>query len=258
MSRLKRRVSAMDYFTEVENFITYCRAKGLSEETITWYQRKLKGFSSRVDVSNLLALEAKHIREFILSKQGHVTTDTINGYLRVLRAFFNHLVREGSLMENPMASISLVKGRVPVISAFNQEQLKMLFRMPDKSTFKGYRDYLMMLVLLDTGLRISELLKVNIGDFDKEAGSIKVLGKGNKERIVYLGPKAQKELKHYLLECLPDMDSDCPLFPNQFGKSLSVRTFEDSLTEYGSQAGIKGVRVSPHTFRHSFRKAVLA
>lgn len=258
MKRLKRKESTMDFLAEVGKFLCYCRAKGLSEETIAWYERKLKGFASHVGVINPYNVDAEKIREFILDKQGKVSTDTINGYLRVLRAFFNYLVREGVLGDNPMGSVNLVKGKKVVIGAFSQEQLMRLFRMPDKSTFKGYRDYLMMLVLLDTGLRVSELVRLNVGDVDKETGAVKVLGKGNKERMVYLGPKVLKELKLYLFECLQKADAEWPLFPNQWGGRLSLRTFEDSLAEYGRLAGIKGVRVSPHTFRHSFRQTVFA
>ncbi|MBC7342275.1 MAG: hypothetical protein H5U02_07465 [Clostridia bacterium] len=78
--------------------------------------------------------------------------ETINGYLRAIRSFFNFLVREKVLAESPMAGIPLVKGRKTIIQTFSEKQLATLLRMPDKSRFSGYRDYLMMLVLLDTGI----------------------------------------------------------------------------------------------------------
>jgi integrase/recombinase XerD len=256
MKRIKRKITAIDFLSQIEKFLIYCRAKGLSEETVAWYDRRLKGFANHVGIKNPLDIDSDTIRKFILDKQGEVSTDTLNGYLRVLRAFFNYQVREGELSASPMGGVSLVKGKKVVIAAFSQEQLQRLFRMPDKSTFKGYRDYLMMLVLLDTGLRVSELIRLKVSDVDKETGAVKVLGKGNKERLVYLGPKVLKELKQYLFECLNQSDAGWPLFPNQWGRNLSLRTFEDSLAEYGKLAGIKGVRVSPHTFRHSFREAI--
>ncbi|MDH7573999.1 MAG: tyrosine-type recombinase/integrase [Clostridia bacterium] len=257
MARLVRKEAALDFARAVDKFLEYCRAKGLSEHTVSWYGGKLASFGEYIGGLNPGDIKAEHIRGFILERQEEVAVETINGYLRTLKAFFGFLVREGRLTENPMRAVPMVKGKKAVIPAFSREQVLRLLRMPDKSTFKGFRDYMIMLVMLDTGMRISEVCGLKVKDLDVSTGVIKVLGKGNKERFVYVSERTVRELKVYLCECLAEATEDWPLFPNQWGGRLSRRTFEESLSEYGRLAGISGVRVSPHTFRHTFAKEYL-
>lgn len=114
-----------------------------------------------------------------------------------------------------------------------------------------------MLLLLDTGVRLSEALGLRLEDVDLEAGTLKLLGKGSKERIVGFSPTLERHLRRYL----PRRDTalkrigqpECPwLFPNQNGGKGASKGFQMRLKRYGDQAGMTRVRVSPHTFRHTF------
>ena len=126
----------------------------------------------------------------------------------------------------------------------------------DATSFAGHRDCVLLLLLYDTGLRVSEALSVQVNE-DLAQGHVTVLGKGNKERLVGLAPKLRGQLRPYLRRreaALKEIErEDCFwLFPNQYGDRLGKRTFQDTLRKAGEAAGIEGVRVSPHTIRHAY------
>lgn len=111
-----------------------------------------------------------------------------------------------------------------------------------------------MLMLLDTGIRVSELAGLELGKVDLSAGFITVCGKGNKERQVPLGITMRTVLAKWLMMRNQITHADPYLFVARDGRQLKVRTIQDEITYYGEKAGIVGVRVSPHTFRHTFAK----
>jgi integrase/recombinase XerD len=108
-----------------------------------------------------------------------------------------------------------------------------------------------MAVLLDTGVRISEVLNARLDDLDLERQLLRVMGKGNKERIVPFGEKTAEWLEQYLAKRQKSVATDY-LFVNQFGERLRRESVTQRFVAYGKKAGIEGVRVSPHTFRHTF------
>lgn len=258
MKRLTRVKGTLDWDEAVERFLDYCQSKELSGKSVCWYSICLEAFRKFTDGVPPHEVTPDLVRKFILSRRQSVSVSTVNNNLRALRAFFNFLANEKYLAESPMKSVPLLKARGSIIQTFTPQQLTTLLRMPDRSKFTGYRDYCMMLVLLDTGIRLSEIIGLKVKDLDTETGGLKVLGKGNKERIVYVSPRVLRELNTYLKECLEEATPEWPLFPNQWGKRLNSRSFQDALKEYGKLAGIEGVRVSPHTFRHTFRQALPA
>lgn len=110
---------------------------------------------------------------------------TINHYIRTTQQFFAFLLEEGYLLEDPAKPLKKVKAPKVIVEAFTVDQVRELIAMPNKKTFVGFRDYCIMLVLLDTGLRLSELLNIHIDDVDLQQRKIKVMGKGAKERYVF-------------------------------------------------------------------------
>lgn len=132
-----------------------------------------------------------------------------------------------------------------------------LLQQPDRTRFVGLRDYCFLLTLLDTGMRLSETLSLKVGDLDLEEMWVNVIGKGNKERRVAMSARLLVELKPYLRKREAAVASvgvpDSPwLFPNDIGTRLCSKTMQKHLKTYGTKADIKRVRVSPHTFRHTF------
>lgn len=182
---------------------------------------------------------------------------TVRGHAKIVKAFFSWCKREGLLAESP--AVRLPRIRIPqyVIQTFTPEQMGAMLQACDTSTSLGYRDYAMFLVLFDTGIRVGELLSLTVDNvFD---GYLKVFGKGSKEREVGLGPTAARALwKYQHLHRKPANDFERRLFLSNRGKPLDKGTVWDVIQRAGQEAGVEGVRLSPHTFRHTFAKSYLA
>jgi integrase/recombinase XerD len=198
-------------------------------------------------------VERDHIESLIEEKQSEGAADsTINMYLRGWRAFFNWLHNEGFIVDNPMANVKLIKAEKRVIQTFSKAQVKRLLDTPNRTTFTGYRDYVLMLLLLDTGVRITEAEGIRTTDIDWANHTIKVFGKGRKERFVPFQGTLEKHLREYI--SIRGVLPHDFLFVNIDDGPLKKRTMQQEIAKYGAAAGIKDVRVSPHTFRHTFAK----
>jgi integrase/recombinase XerC len=173
--------------------------------------------------------------------------------LSALRTFFRFLVREDELTRSPMLLIHAPRGvqRLPAI--LSVAEIERLMDAPDPSTPLGSRDRCMFEVLYATGARLSELLALELEDIDWSGHSLRVLGKGNKERIVLLGDLAGDALEVYIHRARPLLvtEDTTALFLSRLGKRLSVRGFHLILHGHLKTAGITR-HVTPHTLRHSF------
>lgn len=178
---------------------------------------------------------------------------TVNHRIRTCQQFFSFLVYEGYLTDNPSSAIKKIKAPKIIIEAFTEDQVRELLEQPDKKTFIGFRDYCIMLVLLDTGLRLSELLNIRLDDVELPQRRIKVMGKDAKERYVYFNTTTRDALKKYI-EVRGDNLYHSYLWISREDDSMKRKTLQDRITFYGKQANLKNVRVSPHTFRHTFAK----
>ncbi len=129
---------------------------------------------------------------------------TINCYLRSLRAFFSWLVSEEVIPENPFERVKIPRPPRKVIPVFSDSQIRDLLNATDAGTPEGVRDYTIILTLLDSGLRVSELCQMKLENVWLEEGMVKVLGKGNKERLVPIGKQVQRVLWHYIGRYRPE------------------------------------------------------
>lgn len=184
---------------------------------------------------------------------------TINVRLRALKCFIKYLYDSGYIQHNVIAGIKLFKVDEDQIGAFTEGQIKRLFKAVDRKTYAGFRDYTIMLLLLDTGLRISEALSVTYEMFDPNTRLITLSGKYTKNRKlrqVPVSPETAKLLKQLIQENRNLFYPDVPeqLFLTAFGDPLNQEIFARRLKKYAEKAKISGVRVSPHTFRHTFAK----
>lgn len=269
---------ATDLATLTEGYRLCCAAEGKSPMTIRWYCGKLSVFRQYLEASGLPteigAVEVGHIRKFLVHlssaradqnnpkkrpREEALSSLTIQGYVRTFKAFYSWLMREGYVTKNPMKLIRVPKAAKIIIETFSDEQIRSLLASIDTKDALGYRDYCVLLVLLDTGMRLSELAGLRLPDVHLEQGEFKVCGKGQKERIVPMGGNVQRVLWKYLHSyrpepALPMLDY---LFLDRTGEPMKPDCIYRMIKRSGHRAGLRGVRCSPHTFRHTFAKNYL-
>jgi integrase/recombinase XerD len=255
---------SLDFDASVSAFLRYCRIRNLSEHTLAFYSDTLKelirllkaqNIERPIDVTRahiMTAIETKQNERIKRGKSDKPSDHTMNKLIRGWRAFFNFLYDEGFLPNNPYNGIKAIKAEKSVIQTFNREQMKRLLDAPNRKTFTGYRDYVLMLLLFDTGIRVSEAANIQISDIYWKERQIKIFGKGRKERLVPFSKTLARHLRDYIsIRGLLNHDY---LFVNIDNNPFQPRGIQQALKDYGIAAGIKGVRVSPHTFRHTFAK----
>jgi tyrosine recombinase XerC len=209
----------------------------------------------------LLAVETDAVREFL----GHLRDknyckSTVARKLATLRSFYKFLVRRAYLTSNPIAPIRTPKQDKRLPKCLEEAEIERLLANPDTTTLLGARDRAMLEVLYSTGMRVSELIALNVNDVDLQQNVVRVSGKGKKQRVIPLGPGAVKTILHFLDLRRADarhalFDTDA-LFINKHGQRLSTRSVRRKLDKYLLEAGLD-LSVSPHTLRHSFATHML-
>ena len=190
----------------------------------------------------------RHLRDDLLCK-----SPTVNRCFASLEGFFAHATREGWIPENPFQLLSRSKlpQKLPVY--LSEEELNRLFSVPDVSTVKGARDFAILKTLGYGGLRVSELVGINTQHLDFSGDTLRVFGKGRKERLVPLNALLVTAIRQYLEH--PDRvpaPEEKALFLNQRGGRLSVRAVQYLVDEYALAAGLDKDALSPHKLRHTF------
>jgi len=176
------------------------------------------------------------------------------------RSFFRFLLREKVIKSNPFENLVTPKIPKRLPNFLYPEEVNALLEAPDPQSPLGLRDRALLELLYSTGVRVEELISINLNDLDLEEGEIKILGKGNKERIVLFGSQARKALEVYLRQARPNLlegKKSRFLFIGQRGPSLSKRQVERIIRTYAKKAGIPK-KVTPHTLRHSFATHLLS
>jgi len=248
------------------------KAKNRSLKTISWYMPILQRFFAFHENQNhgkpLNHIGVKDVEAYLLHLQkairwehspkmkpnGNLSPFSIQGHARTIKAFFSWLVDQGYLEHNPIAKFPLPKVPKKLMPTLSIEQLKKLFSALDKSTPLGARNYCILALLLDTGLRISELANIKMTDFDSMMTILKVKGKGQKERVVPISKFARKGLTKYLQHYRPHLyqGESLFLFPKSDGNHISNNCVQQESRRLAKKAGLSGVQVSPHVFRHTF------
>lgn len=187
--------------------------------------------------------------------QRAVRPATVNAYYRVLRAFANFCIAEGIFAETPLKNVKAPRVPSDQIQPFSREQLQLLLNAA-RHTRAPERDAAIILLLVDTGMRVSELCGLLIGVIDRGTGELTVTGKGNKKRRVFMGTAARRALWRYLEAERREALADEPVFVavggHQQGGALTSGGVHQMISNAGRAAGITGVRCSPHTLRHTF------
>ena len=245
-------------------YINYLEAeRNASPYTIRNYTADLLDFFRFLKaggVGSLKEVDKNVLRDYLawLMERG-IARASIARKLSAIRSFYRYLLREEIIATNPAATTSSPKLDRRLPSFLTIEQVVRLLTVPDLAKPVGLRDRALLELLYASGLRVSELVSLNVGQVDLESGEIRVLGKGSKERMVLMGKPAARALATYLSQGRPKLQggkaSDA-LFINRYGKRLIARGAQRILEKYAALAGIDK-RVYPHMLRHTFATHLL-
>ncbi|MFC1916147.1 site-specific tyrosine recombinase XerD [Chloroflexota bacterium] len=257
---------------EIKSFLNYLTVeKGFSENTIDAYQNDLQQLADFAEEEatrqGLMPSWANFSRQGMLSymlnlKERNYAATTMARKVAATRSFFAFLVAEGIIKTNPtdnMSSPSVGKSLPKPISI---SQVRSLLDQPAKlDNPEAKRDKAMLELLYASGMRISELVSLNLGDVNTtEEGYVRCFGKGHKERLVPIYEQAARSVKEYTEETRPKLvhnRDEVALFLNPRGERLTRQGFWQKLKEYAKSAGL-GTQISPHTLRHSFATHMLS
>jgi integrase/recombinase XerD len=256
---------------EAERYLDHLAVeRGLSEHTLAAYRRDLRryvAFLSKRDVDGPAAVEEGTVRSFVASLSASTHGPEARPYratsvarsLSAVRSFHRFLLREGVTDRDP--AVGVVQPRLPrsLPRPLPLDDLRRLLEAPDPATPSGLRGRAILELLYGSGLRISELTGLDVDDLDLDAGGVRVLGKGGKEREVPLGSFARDAVEAYLTRGRPALASTVTrgaLFLNARGGRLSRQSCARLLGRYVRLAGIDR-RVTLHTLRHSFATHLL-
>jgi integrase/recombinase XerC len=256
---------------EIGDFLDYLTyERNVSQNTVDSYRDDLESFvrfltehyqNTTRPTLDLSAVDPLAIRSYL----GHLvhrklSRTSMARHLSALRSFFRFLMREGAVASNPARAVSTPKREKHLPAVIQVADVASLLEQPDLATPLGLRDRAWLELLYASGLRISELVGIDLDDIEIRARLLKVRGKGAKERIVPFGSKAAAALRQYLEvrpSLLQDQDEEKqPLFINYRGNRITTRSIRRLFDRYVRQAALaKGI--SPHTLRHSFATHLL-
>lgn len=237
---------------------------GLAANTRVSYERDIRLLAKALkkqDIGELLSVNRIALLDYLnLLKQEGRTAATIARKLAAIKAFYRFLEEEGYIYNNPAEVIEAAHKGIQLPKVLTVEEVERLLDEPNLGVLEGYRDRTMLEVLYATGMRVSELVNVPVGNVNLQMQYIIVMGKGSKERMVPLGQTAIKYLTHYLEAVRPKLIADKEnvktLFVTMRGSTMTRQRFFEIIDSYGKSAGIKK-KITPHMLRHSFATHLL-
>ncbi|MGG1272521.1 tyrosine-type recombinase/integrase [Priestia aryabhattai] len=248
---IKKKVNDEEAF---EKFFRDCYLRNLRPATVEYYRNEFQAFRRRID-KELVECNHKDIEDFILMSKQSIKITTINTRLRALRSFYNFLFKNKLIDKNPMQHIKLLRDRQKNIETLDNKEIELLIKtIRQQQTFVSFRDEVMLLVFLDTGIRLSELVGIEVEDVTGNKIIIKKT-KNLFERTVYLSEVTQEQLRRYI-QIRGHIEGINRLFISQDNLELHPHSIQKRFTKYGNDANINK-RVSPHTFRHTMAKRMI-
>lgn len=274
---------------QIDEYMVYCRSRQLREKTMASYEQALRLFErwckEAMGVETVDKVTEPIVRRYIneLQTRGKysfyadesakevnyperrrdyrqpVSTVTINNYIRNLRAFFNWLDNDYLLKKNPMKKVRQIKVNRTAKEYISDNDFKKLTGSLDRSYFSEHRDYAMIMLMMDSGMRLGECSSLLVSDIQLARHQIVLraeMTKGRKDRTVFFSQRTESILRRWLQYKDRYVDSDY-LFPVQYsGGCIQVRNFETNFKKYLQRAGLKDT-ISPHCLRNNFAKRCL-
>lgn len=247
----------------VSNYIAFLSSKkGLSDNTLQSYKRDLNSYIDYLNQNNqtpLGGLTATDIINYLTYLQSiGKANSTISRSLASIRSFYQYLKNENFIESDPTISVHAFKTEKKLPQILSSKQVDLLLSMPEQTDFKGIRDKAMLELLYATGIRVSELIALNVSDVSIEMGYIRCRS-NNKERIIPLYPVAVSSINDYLEKSRGFMlanPNEEALFVNCYGNRLTRQGFWKLIKYYKEKANISR-EITPHTLRHSFAAHLL-
>ncbi|MCG8540095.1 MAG: site-specific tyrosine recombinase XerD [Clostridia bacterium] len=242
----------------VKDFIEYLKEeKKLSNNTLESYGRDLRQFGQFLNEKSRPSYEEVNNTTIItyllyLQKKGRATS-TISRNLASIRALYQYLLNNGLVQNDPTLNLESPKSEKKLPCVLSLSEVESLISQPDENNAIGSRDRAMLELLYATGIRVSELVRLDIKDLNLHLGFIKCRGTNDKERIIPIGSMAKKAILAYSTEYRNSLvkDSEEALFVNYYGKRLTRQGFWKIIKRYTKEANINK-KITPHTLRHSF------
>lgn len=238
--------------------------QGMADNSLAAYRYDLQGFIAWLPIQNssLLTVNPSDLQAFLTTRlaQGYQASSAAR-LLSALRRLFGYLQRQQLIIEDPTVCLASPKLARRLPKNLSEAQVDRLLQAPDLSTPLGLRDKAMLELLYATGLRVSELISLTMSMISLQQGVVRVVGKGERERLVPLGEEALHWLQHYLHQgrshWLPPTTSTEQLFISRRGRQMTRQTFWYRIKYYATLAGIAPEALSPHVLRHAFATHLL-
>jgi integrase/recombinase XerD len=259
----------------VEEYVDYCRIeKGLAENSVLSYRRDLQHLTDFSEKRGWQSGPSEYLQilEFLsfLQRNGLSNSSSLR-MISSVRNFYRYLLQNGKIQNDPTAQLEAPKRFRKLPKMISRNQMEMLLNQPDITTDAGIRDRAMLEILYAAGMRVSEMLNLNLHQLQLPLGFVICTGKGSKERIAPVNEAAKDWIQRYIREVRPKLVSgkkqnfgDSPrtsdhqrVFLNQRGKPLSRQGFWKILKAYGRLAGIPQNLLTPHVLRHTFATHLL-
>jgi len=249
---------------DIDRFIdSLWSQKGLAELTLSAYQQDLLQFSRWLVThrQKLSDADQSNIQQFLAERFANGASARSNArLLSTLKQYYRHLVRVGERQDNPTALISAPRIHRSLPQALGEADIEKLLEAPDLETNYGLRDRCMLELMYSSGLRVSELVGLQLNQINTNLGLVRLIGKGNKERVIPVGEEALHWLVEYVKKARPGLlaanSINDALFLSSRGSAITRQAFWQNIKKHLLKAGVKTV-FSPHSLRHAFATHLL-
>lgn len=262
-SRVPHDLPATDFFQRLlpDYLAVLLVERGLAPHSVSSYRNDLKSFGLWMAGRGLdvLACERADLRRYISELRGRgLAARSTARALAALRGLYRYLLEHNEAKQDPTLELETPKLMRALPYFLSSEEVEALLGAPDIGTAQGIRDRAMLETMYATGVRVSELVGLKVGQLRPDPGYLRVWGKGSKERIVPVGTSALEWLQRYLEQARPQLDKAHveAMFLSRLGQGMSRQMFWYLIKRYGKQAGIT-THLSPHVLRHSFATHLL-
>lgn len=261
---MNRKKTRQDQDPQIDAFIdALWSQKGLAALTLSAYQQDLRGYSKWLEGRNekLVNSSQASIQAYLAHRFDAGTSARSSArLLSTLKQYYRHLIRIGERQDNPTALIQAPKIHRSLPQTLTEDDMNALLEAPDNNTDYGLRDRCMLEVMYSSGLRVSELVSLELSQINTNLGLVRLTGKGNKERVIPVGEEAMHWLSIYIKQARPQLvnlkKNSNALFLSSRGTAITRQAFWQNIKKHLFKADIK-TDYSPHSLRHAFATHLL-